>query len=75
MKALLITKDGFRKWFNMKDDVPYITIPQYTDVDFADAIMSVDPSVTEIKTQRKDFYRERTFLNEDEELVGVYKER
>ena len=74
MKALLITKDGFRKWFEIEKDVPYIFIPEYADIDFADAIMSVDPAVTEIKTYRKEFYRERTFLNEDEQLVGIYKE-
>ena len=75
MKALLITKDGFRKWLEVENDAPVIVIPQYADTDFADAIMLVDPVVTEIKTYRKEFYRERTFLNEDEQIVVIYKER
>ena len=75
MKAYLQTKDGFNRWFEIKEASPVISIPEYADVDFATPIMSVSAEEVALSSMRKDFYLQRTFLNEKEEIVGVYKEQ
>lgn len=75
MKAFLKTKNGFSRWYEIKERTPIISIPNYSDMDFATPILSYEPLDVNAESQRKDFYREREFLNENDEIVGVYKER
>lgn len=75
MKAYLQTKEGFTRWFEVEEQAPVISMPEYSDIDFVTPIMSMSAEAVALNSMRKDFYLQRTFVNERDELVGIYKEK
>lgn len=73
MRAILIDKYGFKKLTDVPDDRRVIAIARHGRV-VSYSQIPVDPS-DEIDKNYAEFYFERSFENEDDQRVAIYRER
>lgn len=73
-KAILITRDGFKKVIEVSELRPYIDIAKMIPLNVTKVANSFDPLIDQADYQRITFYRDY-WLEGSKHIIGWYTER